>query len=190
MRQAQWRERGENRRLHQQWRPLKAISPHLVQAVLIAEDDRFFRHHGLDWEMIKNALERNLDAGRVKFGASTITQQLAKNLYLSPERSLGRKLREALLALGLEAFLPKPRILELYLNVVEWGPGIFGAEAAARSHFGLSARALDAWQAARLAVLLPSPLRQSPSRLSPATAQRATRLLTEMQRRGPGRIWR
>lgn len=144
------------------WVPLSRISPYLIQAVLIAEDDKFFRHEGFDWESMRKALETNLRRRRIVFGGSTITQQLAKNLFLSPERSLVRKLREAAIAYKLERTLSKKRILELYLNVVEWGPGIYGAEAAARTYFHKPASELRLSEAIRLASVLPNPHRFSP----------------------------
>ena len=174
----------------QAWVNLPAISKYLAQAVLIAEDDRFFGHDGFDWRMLRKAVERNLDQGSLKYGASTLTQQLAKNLYLSPERSLVRKLQEAFIALGLETFLDKHRILELYLNLAEWGPGVFGAQAAARHYFHRPAAKLTPWQAALLAAALPSPLRYRADRPGPYLTRRARQLLNEMRRRGLGVIWR
>ena len=122
-RQKQWQAKGLKRRLKHTWVPLKRISPYLTQAVLIAEDDKFYSHQGFDWDMIQKAFWRNLSEGGLKFGASTITQQLAKNLFLTQDKSLLRKLREALLTWRLEHSLSKNRILELYLNLAEWGPG-------------------------------------------------------------------
>lgn len=138
-----------------------AISPQLRRAVLAAEDDRFYLHFGFDLEEIQNALER-ARAGRRLRGASTITQQVAKNLFLWEGRSYVRKGYEAYLTLVLEVCLPKDRILDLYLNLAEWGDGVFGAEMAARTHFRKSARSLTPEEAARLAAVLPSPLRWSP----------------------------
>lgn len=189
-RQESWREQGVKRRVHHSWRPLAQISPYLVQAVLIAEDDKFYSHGGFDLEMIKKAFQRNLDAGEIKYGASTITQQLAKNLFLSHSRNLLRKVREAIIAWRLEMYLDKNRILELYLNVVEWGPGVFGAQAAARHHFKCSAAQLTPLQAARLAAVLPGPLRYDPAVPSKYVTNRANHILREMRRRGLGKIWR
>jgi len=123
----------------------------------IAEDAKFLEHSGFDWDGIERALDKNRARGRIVSGGSTITQQLAKNLFLSPERSYWRKGEEAVVTILLEAMLPKRRILELYLNVIEWGNGVFGAEAAARRYFGISAKDLNAAQAARLAAMTPSP---------------------------------
>lgn len=174
----------------QRWVRFSKISPFLVQAVLVAEDDRFFRHSGIDWEMAWQAFRTNLDAGRIKSGASTITQQLARNLYLSPQRSYWRKFREALIAMRLESVLSKQRILELYLNAAQWGPGVFGAQAAARYHFKTSAAKLSPWQAASLAAVLPSPLGYSPTRPSPYVAKRIKRIYGIMRKRGFGKIWK
>lgn len=152
----------------QQWRALTDISPHLQRAVIAAEDDGFTRHDGVEWSALEAAWQRNrqrheqaqkkgLAAPQKLIGGSTITQQLAKNLLLSGERQLWRKGQELILTYALEALLDKRRILELYLNSVEWGDGVFGAEAAAQRYFGTSARHLKPEQAARLAVMLPAP---------------------------------
>jgi monofunctional biosynthetic peptidoglycan transglycosylase len=162
------------------WVPLARISPHLQRAVVAAEDASFFIHEGFDWEGIKDAALHNLEAGELKRGGSTITQQLAKNLYLSSERSLLRKAREALITRSLEHRLTKERILELYLNVAEWGRGVYGAEAAARHHFGKSAAALTADEAAWLAAMLPSPQRYDPLRKTAALTRRHQRILRWM----------
>ncbi len=138
-----------------------AISPHLRRAVLAAEDDRFYLHHGFDLVELGNALDEARRGRRLR-GASTITQQVAKNLFLWEGRSIVRKGYEAYLTLLLELLLPKERILDLYLNLAEWGPGVFGAEAASRHHFGKSARDLTQEEAARLSAVLPSPRRWSP----------------------------
>lgn len=144
-------------KLHYTWVPYGKISNHLKRAMVAAEDAKFVDHEGFDWEGIELALEKNQRRGRVVAGGSTITQQLAKNLFLTPSRSYVRKAEEAVITLMLEAILDKRRILELYLNVVEWGNGIFGAEAAARRYFGVSAAQLSAAQAARLAAMAPNP---------------------------------
>ena len=161
-RQAQWLAEDKNIKVSWTWRSLSRISPNLRQAVIVAEDSTFWEHHGLDWQGIRVAIDKNIDRGRLSAGGSTITQQLAKNLYLSPEKSFTRKLQEAILTCRLEMNLSKERILELYLNVVEWGKGVYGAEAAARRYFGVSASALTKSQAATLAAMLPDPLRRSP----------------------------
>jgi monofunctional biosynthetic peptidoglycan transglycosylase len=151
------RAKDPNARLRYQWVPYSRISVHLKRAMIAAEDAKFVDHEGFDWDGIEKALEKNRKRGRVVAGGSTITQQLAKNLFLSPTKSYWRKGQEAIVTVLLEAMLPKQRILELYLNVIEWGNGVFGAEAAARRYFGISAAALDAAQAARLAAMTPSP---------------------------------
>lgn len=153
------RQKNPQATLQQTWVPYEKISVHLKRAVVAAEDDRFIDHEGFDWEGMQKALEKNRRTGRVVAGGSTISQQLAKNLLLSPSRSVLRKGEEAIITLWLELLWDKPRILEVYLNEVEWGEGIFGAEAAARHYFGVSAGQLNAAQAARLAVMLPAPRR-------------------------------
>lgn len=164
------------------WTPLNRIAPELQRAVIAAEDASFFVHEGFDWEGIRDAALYNLEAGELKRGGSTITQQLAKNLYLSSERSLFRKAREALITRSLEHQLTKTRILELYLNVAEWGRGVYGAEAAARHHFGKSASDLTTDEAAWLAAILPSPLRYDPIRKTTVLARRHQRILRWMDK--------
>jgi monofunctional biosynthetic peptidoglycan transglycosylase len=161
-RAAQARQKG--RKAHRFWKrvPLSRISPYLIQAVLIAEDDKFFEHDGFDWTSMRKALEAHIKKKRVLRGGSTITQQLAKNLFLTPEQSIVRKLREAAIAMKLERDLSKKRILELYLNLIEWGDNIYGAEAAARIYFNCPAAELTLAQAIRLASVLPNPHRFSP----------------------------
>ena len=144
-------------RLAYVWVPYARISAELKRAMIAAEDAKFVDHEGFDWEGIQLALDKNYRKGRVVAGGSTISQQLAKNLFLSAERSYWRKAEEAVLTVMLEAILDKRRILELYLNVIEWGNGVFGCEAAARRYFGIGAAALDAPQAARLAAMAPNP---------------------------------
>ena len=148
--------------------PLARIASNLQHAVVAAEDARFYQHHGFDWREIRNALEEG-DEGRVR-GASTITQQLVKNLFFGTGRSFIRKGFEATLVPVAELALGKQRILELYLNVVEWGPGVYGAEAAARHHYGTSAGRLDRTRAVRLAAILPAPLRRHPARMTKYSA--------------------
>ena len=167
-------------RLKHQWVPYERISVHLKRAVVAAEDARFLDHEGFDWDMIQKAIVRNEKRGRVVAGASTISQQLAKNLFLSGERSWLRKGQEAIITWMLEDVLSKRRILELYLNLAEWGDGVFGAEAAARQHFGVSAAALSPQQAAWLAVVLPSPRRYERGRLTPYLAGRVNTILGRM----------
>ena len=176
-------EKGAPLPRHWIWTPLNRISPHLQRAVIVAEDASFFVHEGFDWDGIRDAALYNLEAGEMKRGGSTITQQLAKNLYLSSERSLFRKAREALITRSLEHHLPKKRILELYLNVAEWGHGVYGAEAAARHHFDKSADELTEEEAAWLAAILPSPHRYDPIRQTPFLTGRQQRILRWMEQR-------
>ena len=143
--------------LQYRWVPYARISVQLKRAMIAAEDAKFVDHGGFDWDGIQRALEKNQKKGHIVGGGSTITQQLAKNLFLSPAKSYWRKAQEAVVTVLLEAMLPKQRIFELYLNVIEWGNGVFGAEAAARRYFGVSAAQLSAEQAARLAAMTPSP---------------------------------
>ncbi len=144
-------------RLKHQWVPYEKISPHLKRAVVAAEDARFVEHEGFDWEAIEKALEKNRQKGKVVRGGSTISQQLAKNLFLSGSRTMWRKGQEALITVMIENLWSKRRILEVYLNVIEWGDGVFGAEAAARHYYGAGAAALPAEASARLAALVPNP---------------------------------
>lgn len=144
-------------RLKHQWVPYERISIHLKRAMVAAEDAKFLEHEGFDWEGIQDAYEKNIKKGKVVAGGSTISQQLAKNLFLSGERSMLRKAEEAVITLMIERMMSKRRILEIYLNIVEWGDGVFGAEAAARHYFGVSAAALNSYQAARLAAMTPKP---------------------------------
>ncbi len=145
--------------------PLSEISPNLQHAVIAAEDARFYQHHGFDWNQIEIDAKGDLEGGRTR-GASTLTQQLVKNLFFGTGRSILRKGAEFTLVPVAELVLGKRRILELYLNVVEWGPGIYGAEAASRAYYGTAARNLDREQAARLAAILPAPLKRRPERMN------------------------
>ncbi|MCL2308790.1 MAG: monofunctional biosynthetic peptidoglycan transglycosylase [Proteobacteria bacterium] len=171
---AAMREKDPKATLQQTWVPYERISKQLKRAVVAAEDDRFLDHGGFDWNGMTKALEKNLKRGKTVAGGSTISQQLAKNLFLSSRRSYTRKAEEAIITVMIETVWSKERILEVYLNVAEWGDGIFGAEAAARHYYGVNAAQLDAQQAARLAVMLPNPRRYQkifPPRLE-AHAQR------------------
>ncbi|TRZ65903.1 MAG: monofunctional biosynthetic peptidoglycan transglycosylase [Rhodocyclaceae bacterium] len=164
-----------------QWQPYGKISPQLKRAVIAAEDDKFVEHEGFDWEGIQKALEKNQRQGKVVAGGSTISQQLAKNLFLTPSKTPWRKAQEAVITLMLELVWDKRRILEVYLNSVEWGDGIFGAEAAARRYFNLSAAQLSAEQSARLAVMLPAPRRYERNPYSPFVNERTQVILGRMQ---------
>jgi len=167
-------------RLRYQWVPYSRISEQLKRAVVAAEDAKFLDHEGFDWEAIQKAMQKNEQRGKVVAGASTITQQLAKNLFLSGSRSWLRKGQEAAITWMMERTLSKRRILEIYLNVAEWGEGIFGAEAAARHHFGVSAAALGPEQAAWLAAILPSPKRYERGRQTPYLAGRMVTISSRM----------
>lgn len=168
-------------KLAHRWVPYHRISSHLKRAVVAAEDDKFMDHRGFDWEAIRKAYEKNLREGEIVAGASTIPQQVAKNLFLSGHRGWWRKAQEAVITAMLETVMTKRRILEVYLNVAEWGDGVFGAEAAARYHYGVSAAQLTPGQAARLAVMLPSPRSYSPGRDTLYLQQRSAVILGRMR---------
>jgi monofunctional biosynthetic peptidoglycan transglycosylase len=174
------REKDPRAEMKMRWVPYERVSNHLKRAVIAAEDARFSEHEGFDWEGIQKALEKNQKKGKIVAGGSTITQQLAKNLFLSASKTPWRKAQEAVITLMLETVMDKRRILEIYLNVVEWGPGVFGAEAAARHYYGLSAAQLSAEQAARLAVLLPNPRKFGRLPNSPYLAARSQIILGRM----------
>jgi len=183
-RERQWEKAGLNRHIRQVWVPLSGISPYVIKAVIIAEDDKFWSHEGFDFEAIQKAIEKDLKKKHLKAGGSTISQQLAKNLYLTPSKNPIRKLKEAILTWRLEWNLSKRRIIEIYLNVAEWGDGIFGIEAASRHYFGKGAAELSAHEAASLAVVLPSPLRYNPVKRGPYVESRTEAVYRIMVRRG------
>ncbi|MGB9824435.1 MAG: monofunctional biosynthetic peptidoglycan transglycosylase [Candidatus Hydrothermia bacterium] len=170
-------------KIYKTYVPLSRISPYLVKAVLIAEDDKFYRHEGFDLEGIKIALEKNIKKKKLQYGGSTISQQLAKNLFLGPRKTLIRKIQEAVLTIRIEKKLTKKRILELYLNIAEWGPGIFGAEGASRFYFQKPALNLTPEEAALLASVLPNPLKYNPSNPSRYVKRRAEKILYIMKLR-------
>ena len=176
------RDKDPKARLKHRWVPYGSISAHLKRAVVAAEDARFLDHEGFDWEAIQMARAKNEQRGRIVAGASTISQQLAKNLFLSGNRSWLRKGQEALITGMLENSMSKQRILELYLNFAEWGDGVFGAEAAARYHFGITAAELSPQQSAWLAAILPSPRRYERGRSTPYIQSRIATILA----RSPG----
>ena len=151
------REKKPDAKLKQQWVPYEKISSNLKRAIVASEDAKFVDHEGFDWEAIEKAMERNKQKGKVTRGGSTISQQLAKNLFLSGNRTLWRKGQEALITVMIENLWSKRRILEVYLNVIEWGDGVFGAEAAARHYYGAGAASLSPEAAARLAAMVPNP---------------------------------
>ena len=176
------REKNANARLQQQWVRYEKISIHLKRAIVVAEDDTFAEHEGFDWDGIQKALDKNQKKGRVVAGGSTISQQLAKNLFLSGERSMLRKGEEALITVMMEHILDKERILEIYLNVIEWGDGVFGAEAAARHYFGISAAQLSPQQAAQLAAMVPRPRFYEKNRNAPWLQKKTQIILERMPR--------
>lgn len=174
------REKDPKAKLKHQWVPYDRISPHLKRAIIASEDANFSSHDGIDWIALQKAYEKNQKRGKVVAGGSTITQQLAKNLFLSGDRSYLRKAQEVVITYMLETTMSKERIFEIYLNVAEWGVGVFGAEAAARHHFGVSAAQLSRYQAARLAVMLPRPRFYDKNRGSTYLARRTDLILRRM----------
>lgn len=166
--------------LKQRWLAYEQISPNLKRALVAAEDGKFLDHEGFDWQGIQNAIEKNRKHGRVVAGGSTISQQLAKNLFLSPSKTPLRKAEEALITLMLETLWSKQRIFEVYLNVIEWGNGVFGADAAARHYFAVSAGQLSAEQAARLAAMVPRPRYYDRNRNAPGLANKSEVILARM----------
>ncbi len=153
---------GKPLKIAQKWISLSRIPKHAIDAIIVAEDGTFYSHGGIDWFEVRESIEKNLDKRRFARGASTITQQLAKNLFLSTSKDPLRKFKEVLITILLEQFLSKSRILELYVNVIEWGRGVFGIEAASQRYFGKSASSLTLDEATRLAAVIPSPLRHRP----------------------------
>ena len=179
-RMAELHEKSPRAPLQYTWVAYERISNNLKRAMVAAEDAKFVDHEGFDWEGIQLALEKNQKKGRVVAGGSTITQQLAKNLFLTPSRSYVRKAEEAVITVMLEALLTKRRILELYLNVIEWGSGVFGAEAAARRYFGVAAAQLSAEQSARLAAMAPNPRFYERNQGAPGLARKIGIILARM----------
>jgi monofunctional biosynthetic peptidoglycan transglycosylase len=174
------REKEPRAALKQQWVAYNRIAMNLKRAIVAAEDAKFLDHEGFDWEGIQKAYEKNLKKGKIVSGGSTISQQLAKNLFLSGERTWWRKGEEAVITVMIETVMTKRRILEIYLNVIEWGNGVFGAEAAANHHFNTSAANLSAEQAAQLAAMVPSPRRYSAGSDTPYLQKRAEIILSRM----------
>ncbi len=182
-RESQWAD--ENRDIHitQTWVSMNKISPNVIKAVLIGEDDGFWKHDGFDIKGMENAIERSIKK-KTLAGGSTISQQLSKNLYLSPSKNPVRKIKEAILTWRIEKTLSKRRILEIYLNVAEWGDGIFGIEAAARHYYHKSAKNLTAREASRLVAVLPNPIKYNPTGNQKYVKNRARIIYKTMQRRG------
>ena len=172
--------RGDRAKLKHEWLAYENISPHLKRALIAAEDSKFLDHEGFDWEGIERAMEKNLKEGEIVAGGSTISQQLAKNLFLSASRTPWRKAQEALITVMIEKLMSKRRILEIYMNVIEWGDTVFGAEAAARYYFNVSARDLNDWQAARLAAAVPRPGFYERNRATPWLKRKTQIILARM----------
>jgi monofunctional biosynthetic peptidoglycan transglycosylase len=177
---AQMRAHDPKAKLQQRWIPYARISESLKRAIVVAEDSRFIEHEGFDWDAIEKAREKNLKRGKVVAGGSTISQQLAKNLFLSPSRTPWRKGQEAIITVMIEHLMDKRRILEIYLNVIEWGEGVFGAEAAARHYYNVGAANLGPEQSARLAAIVPDPRRYDRNRSSPLIARKTQTILARM----------
>jgi monofunctional glycosyltransferase len=179
-----WLEKGIKKKISTSWTPLSQVSPYVVKAVIIAEDDKFWSHEGFDFDAMQKALEKDIEKKTFKAGGSTISQQLAKNLYLTPAKNPIRKVKEAVLTWRIEQQLSKKRIIELYLNVAEWGDGLFGVGTAARTYYGKSARDLSAREASELAAALPNPRRFRPDGNSRYATNYAERIYRIMVRRG------
>ena len=180
IRMAELRVKTPDAQIKKQWRNYETISTHLKRALIVSEDDLFTQHEGFDWDGIQKALEKNRKRGKVVAGGSTISQQLAKNLLLSPAKTPWRKAQEAVVTVMIEALWSKRRIFEVYMNVIEWGNGVFGAEAAARHYYGIGAGQLSAEQAATLAGMVPSPRFYDRNRGAPGLAKKAAVILERM----------
>src|SRR5512133_370196 len=176
-REAQWKAKGRTIKIKQVWVSLNKISPHIRKAVIVGEDAKFWKHDGFDFDAMRKAFETNIEKRKMAVGASTITMQLAKNLFLSPSKNPVRKIHEAILTWRIESTLSKNRILELYLNIAEWGDGIFGIEMASRTYYGHSASELTRDEAVRLAAVLPNPILFNPLKNSRFVSRRS-RLIT------------
>ena len=183
-REREWARDRIHKTIKQKWVPLRRISPYLIKAVIIAEDDKFWRHEGFDYQAMQQALEKDIRKKEFQAGGSTISQQLAKNLYLSPSKNPIRKIKEAILTWRMERKLSKRRIMELYLNVAEWGDGIFGIEAAAKHYYGKHASSLSPQEAARLATVLPNPRVYHVNGSSKYVKHRSARIYRIMVARG------
>lgn len=182
-RESQWAKENKHKEIHHKWVNIGDISPNVIKAVLIGEDDGFWKHDGFDIRGMENAIERSIKKGTLA-GGSTISQQLSKNLYLTPSKNPVRKLKEAIITWKIEKTLSKRRILEIYLNVAEWGDGIFGIEAAARHYYHKSASQLTAKEASRLAAVLPNPIIYNPTGNQKYVKNRARIIYKTMKRRG------
>ncbi len=183
-RSAELRSVGRRVRMIQEWVPLKTISQDLINAVVVAEDGTFWSHHGFDWFELKESVQRDIEEGRAARGASTISQQLVKNLFLSTSKNPLRKMKEWILTWWLEQKLKKSRILEIYLNVIEWREGVYGAEAASVYYFGKSAGELTREEAVRLAAIIPSPRKHDADSDGAYVLRRSALILERMEARG------
>lgn len=180
IRMAELREKKPDAAMKHVWVPYEKISTQLKKAIIASEDAKFVDHEGFDWDGIQKALEKNQKKGKIVAGGSTITQQLAKNLFLSPRKSMFRKAEEAIITVMIETLWDKQRIFEVYLNVIEWGNGVFGAEAAARHYYGIPAEKLGTEQAAKLAGMVPNPRFYDRNRHAPGLARKAGIILSRM----------
>ena len=180
IRLAELREKKPDAQLQKQWVPYQRISAHLKRAIIASEDAKFVDHEGFDWDGIQKAIEKNQKRGKVVAGGSTISQQLAKNLFLTPAKTPWRKVEEAIITLMIEAVMDKQRIFEIYLNVIEWGNGVFGAEAAARHYYNIGASQLGPEQAAKMAGMVPNPRYYDRNRSAPGLARKAGVILERM----------
>ena len=182
-RQQEANDKGQSLKIIQHWVPLSKIPKHARNAILVAEDGTFYSHGGVDWHEVWESAKTNMENGRVVRGASTITQQVAKNLYLSTAKTPMRKFKEVIIAFMLEEQLNKRRILEIYMNIIEWGNGIFGIEAASQIYFKTSASRLTRDQAVRLAAVIPSPLRYRPDENSQYVLKKKKKLMQRLSLR-------
>ena len=180
IRMTELREKKPDATMKHTWAPYEKISTQVKKAIIASEDAKFVDHEGFDWDGIQKALEKNQKKGKIVAGGSTITQQLAKNLFLSPRKSIFRKGEEAIITVMIETLWDKQRIFEVYLNVIEWGNGVFGVEAAARHYYGISAERLGAEQAAKLAGMVPNPRFYDRNRHAPGLARKASIILSRM----------
>lgn len=180
----EWKADNLNKTIDQRWVSLKQISPYVIKAVLISEDDKFYKHEGFDTDALESAFEKNLKTGKFTFGGSTISQQLSKNLYLSPSKNPIRKIKEAIITWRIEKSLSKKRIIEIYLNIAEWGDGIFGIEAAAQYYFHKNSKNLSAMEAAKLAAVLPNPIIYNPIGSQKFVTKKSSRIYKIMLTRG------
>jgi monofunctional biosynthetic peptidoglycan transglycosylase len=185
---AEAEEGGKKLKISHRWISIGKLPRHTLDAIIAAEDGTFYSHDGIDWFEVQESISKNLEEGRAARGASTITQQLAKNLYLSTSKTFLRKFEEVIITLLMEWRLPKTRILELYVNLIEWGPGVFGIEMAARTYFGKSASELSVDESLRLAAVIPSPLRHRPNSGSSYVTRRARIIYGRMLARGDVRV--